>query len=85
MWTDNSLDVKIIQIYLYLNPASQESNRLNQQLPNFQILINTAVRALNVSGSCIQLVICLLHIPKELQSYQSKNKVLIFNTSPHSS
>jgi len=85
MWSDHLFNVKNIQIYAYLNPASQESNHLNQQLPSFQILINTAFRALNVSGSCIQLVICPLHIPKEKQSYQSKNKVLTLNTSPHSS
>lgn len=80
MWTDHLLDVKNIQINVYLNPASQEFNRPNQQLSNFEILINSPVRALNVSGSCIQLFICPLHIPKEKQSYQSKNKVLIFNT-----
>jgi hypothetical protein len=85
MWTSHLLDVKNIQIYVYLNPASKEFNHPNQQLPSFQILINIAVRALNVSGSCIQLVICPLHIPKEKQSYQSKNKVLISITSPHSS
>jgi hypothetical protein len=73
MWTDHLLNVKNIQIYAYLNPAFQESKYLNQQLPSFQILINTSVRALNVSGSFIQLVICPLHIPKEKQFYQSKN------------
>ena len=82
IWTDHMLDVKNIEIYVYVNPASQESNHLNQLLPSLQILINTVVRALNVSGSCIQLVNCPLPIPKEKQSYQSKNKVLIFKTSP---